>query len=51
MSTIYRDGPHADYETDARHSITIETKTVRKGDTLTLPLAPGGGEAIRLKAR
>lgn len=47
---IYRDGPGADYRTPARHSITIEERRVRKGDTLTLPLAPGGGEAIRFKA-
>ncbi|WP_082451338.1 glycoside hydrolase family 97 protein [Sphingomonas sp. Leaf30] len=48
---IYRDGPGADYKTTARHAITIETKRVRKGDTLTLALAPGGGQAIRFKAR
>ena len=48
---IYRDGPGADYKTAARHAITIETKRVRKGDRLTLALAPGGGQAIRLKAR
>jgi len=48
---IYRDGPGADYKTAARHAITIETKRVRKGDTLTLALAPGGGQAIRFKAR
>jgi alpha-glucosidase len=47
---IYRDGPGADYRTDARHSITIETRTVTRGDTLTLPLAPGGGAAVRLVA-
>jgi len=48
---IYRDGPGADYKTTARHAITIETKRVRKGDTLTLALDPGGGQAIRFKAR
>ena len=47
---IYRDGPNADYRTAARHAITIETKTVRKGDTMVIALAPGGGQAIRLKA-
>ena len=47
---IYRDGPGADYRTDARHAITVETRKVRKGDRLTLPLAPGGGEAIRFAA-
>jgi alpha-glucosidase len=44
---IYRDGPGADYRTDARHAMTVETKTVKKGDTLTIALAPGGGEAVR----
>ncbi|UVO51869.1 glycoside hydrolase family 97 protein [Sphingomonas sp. SUN019] len=47
---IYCDGPAADYRTDARHSITIETKQVRKGDTMTLSLAPGGGTAVRFVA-
>lgn len=47
---IYRDGPGADYRTDARHSITIETRQVKKGDTLTIALAAGGGEAIRFVA-
>jgi alpha-glucosidase len=44
---IYRDGPNADYRTDARHAITIDTRIVTRGDTLTLPLAPGGGAAVR----
>ncbi|MBJ6120928.1 glycoside hydrolase family 97 protein [Sphingomonas mollis] len=48
---IYSDGPDADYRTDARHAIAIETKQVRKGDTLKLALAPGGGQAIRLRAK
>ncbi len=47
---IYRDGPGADYRTDARHSIAIETRKVRSTDTLTLALAPGGGEAVRFVA-
>ncbi|MGY4398148.1 alpha-glucosidase [Sphingomonas sp. UYAg733] len=47
---IYRDGPGADYRTDTRHAITIETKRVKRGDTLTLPMGPGGGEAIRFVA-
>jgi alpha-glucosidase len=44
---IYRDGPDADYRTEKRHSIVIETRRVRRGDVLTLALAPGGGQAIR----
>lgn len=47
---IYRDGPGADYRTAARHSIAIETRQVRRGDRLSLALAPGGGAAIRFIA-
>ncbi|OYY92072.1 MAG: alpha-glucosidase [Sphingomonas sp. 28-66-16] len=47
---IYRDGDDADYRTDKRHSIAIETRRVKRGDTLTLALAPGGGQAIRFVA-
>jgi alpha-glucosidase len=47
-ATIYRDGDGATYETEARHNIVYETKTVKKGDRLTLWLAPGGGVAVRL---
>jgi alpha-glucosidase len=49
-ATIYRDGDGADYRTDARHSIAIETRTVKKGDRLEVPMAPGGGYAVMLKA-
>jgi alpha-glucosidase len=47
---IYRDGDDADYRTGKRHSIVIENRTVTSADTLTLKLAPGGGQAIRFKA-
>ncbi|PDH69198.1 MAG: alpha-glucosidase [Sphingomonadaceae bacterium MED-G03] len=47
-ATIYKDGEGATYLTDARHRIAYETLTVRKGDSYTLWLAPGGGAAIRL---
>ncbi|WP_120716317.1 glycoside hydrolase family 97 protein [Tsuneonella amylolytica] len=47
-ASIWKDGEGATYETDARHRIAYDTKTVRKGDTLTLWLAPGGGAAVRL---
>ena len=47
---IYRDGPGADYRTTARHALAVERRSVRKGDTLTIALAPGGGEAIRFAA-
>ncbi len=46
---IYRDGDDADYRTEKRHSIVIETRTVTSTDSLTLRLAPGGGQAIRFK--
>jgi alpha-glucosidase len=44
---IYRDGPNADLKGDARFDIVIEKQNVTAADTLTLKLAPGGGEAIR----
>lgn len=44
---IYRDGPGADYRGDARKNIVIEERVVTRNDTLTLELAPGGGQAIR----
>ncbi|KIU29963.1 alpha-glucosidase [Sphingomonas melonis] len=47
---IYRDGTGADYRTDARHAIAIEKRQVKRGDTMTLALAPGGGQAIRFVA-
>lgn len=50
IAQIYRDGPGADYRTAARHAMTVETRRVKRGDKLLLPLAPGGGEAIRFAA-
>jgi alpha-glucosidase len=50
-ATIYRDGEGADYRTDARHKIAIETRTLKKGDRLEIPMAPGGGYAVMLKAK
>jgi alpha-glucosidase len=46
---IYRDGPNADYRTNGK-DIVIEERTVTSADTLTLRLAPGGGQAIRFVA-
>jgi alpha-glucosidase len=46
---IYRDGDNADYRT-APQDIVIEERIVTSADTLTLRLAPGGGQAIRLVA-
>jgi alpha-glucosidase len=49
-ATIYKDGEGATYETEARHRIAYETRTVKRGDTLSAWLAPGGGLAVQLKA-
>lgn len=46
---IYRDGPDADYRGRAE-DIVIEERVVTSRDTLTLRLAPGGGQAIRFVA-
>jgi alpha-glucosidase len=46
---IYRDADDADFRTN-RFAIAIESRVVRRGDTLVLKLAPGGGEAIRFVA-
>ena len=45
---IWKDGKGATYLTETRHRIAYETRTVRKGDTMDLWLAPGGGAAMRL---
>lgn len=47
-ATIYKDGPEADYRTDRRGDIVIETRTVTAADRLAFRMAPGGGTAIRL---
>ena len=39
---------HVEYETEARHRIAYETRTIRRGDRMSLWFAPGGGAAIRL---
>ncbi|MFZ5658047.1 MAG: glycoside hydrolase family 97 protein [Pseudomonadota bacterium] len=46
---IYRDGEGADWKTNP-HAFAVEKKRVTRGDTLRLRLAPGGGQAIRLRA-
>jgi alpha-glucosidase len=47
---IYRDGAKAHWKT-APQDIVIEERTVTRADTLTLTLAPGGGQAIRFMAQ
>lgn len=48
-ATIWKDGEGATYETDARHRIAYATIKVKKGDTMPVWLAPGGGMAMRLQ--
>lgn len=43
---IYRDAPDAHWQTN-REAIVIENREVTATDTLSLQLAPGGGQAIR----
>jgi alpha-glucosidase len=47
-ATVYRDGPNADYRKDTRRELVIETKAVKKGDRLSVPIGAGGGFAIRI---
>ena len=44
-ATIYADAPDADWEFNP-YAYTIETREVTTADTLTVILAPGGGQAI-----
>lgn len=47
---IYRDGDGADWKTN-QFAIAIEKRPVKRGDTLRMWLAPGGGAAVRIKAK
>lgn len=49
IAEIYRDADDADWNTNPL-AYKIEKRLVTSGSTLSLQLAPGGGEAIRLKA-
>lgn len=44
---LYLDGPAAGYRSNLT-DLRVETREVRKGDKLTLALAPGGGAAVSL---
>lgn len=46
---IYRDGKKANWK-DNPYDMIIEKRTMTSADTLTLPLAPGGGAAARFRA-
>jgi alpha-glucosidase len=48
-ATIYRDAADADWQTNPV-AYAIETRTVTSANRLTIPLAPGGGLAVRLAA-
>ncbi|MBS0254036.1 MAG: glycoside hydrolase family 97 protein [Proteobacteria bacterium] len=50
VAEIYRDAPDADYRTEKRHAMVIEKKVVTGAEAMSLPIAPGGGLAIRFKA-
>jgi len=50
FATIYRDGKDAGFAGDPA-SIEIQTREVRRGDTLELKLAPGGGQAVRFSTQ
>jgi alpha-glucosidase len=47
---IYRDGDDADWRTHP-HSIVTERRVVQRGDSITIRLGAGGGQAIRFAAR
>jgi alpha-glucosidase len=49
-ATIYRDGPTTEAGSKGKDMV-VETRAVRRGDTIALRMAPGGGFAIRLAAR
>jgi hypothetical protein len=48
--TLYEDGPDAHWEKNP-YPVAIGKRTVRKGDTLNLKLAAGGGCAAAIKAK
>jgi len=49
-ATIYRDGPTAEAGAKGKDMV-VEARQVRRGDTISLHMAPGGGFAIRLATR
>ncbi len=46
-ATLYQDAPGATYLNESRRNIVIETKKAKRGETLLLHMAAGGGVAIR----
>jgi len=49
-ATVWRDGEGADGLGTDRHAMEVETRRVRRGDTLSVPMARAGGFAVELKA-
>ena len=50
LAQIYRDADDADYRSEKRHAMVIESRTVTSAEAMDLKIAPGGGLAIRFKA-
>jgi alpha-glucosidase len=50
LAQIYRDADDADYRSEKRHAMVIESREVTSAGAMDLKLAPGGGLAIRFKA-
>lgn len=48
---LWRDGDDADYRLPSRHSMKVEKGSIDSKGKLTVPMAPGGGFALRLIAR
>ncbi len=48
---VYRDGDEADYRNEHRFDLTIEKRSVSARDMMTIKLAPGGGQAIRISPK
>ena len=46
VAELYRDGKKADWKTNP-YAMIIEKRDMTSADVLTLPLAPGGGAAVR----
>lgn len=49
-ATIYRDGPTAEFGAKGKDMV-VDTRIVKRGETLAVHMAPGGGFAIRIAAR
>ena len=50
IATILKDGRGADYRTEKRHAMAYETRSMKKGDSLIIAMAPGGGYVAKIAA-